>query len=96
MELRAENSPNLVVLQALWQLDIRYSRPSGTRMVCRAILVNVSFNNILIHTKKTCNVSAKIQAPGSRIHGTEGRKKPKFGRFACSVADRYPFNTHGR
>ena len=30
MERRAENSPNLGVLQALWQLDIRYSRPSGT------------------------------------------------------------------
>ena len=78
MELRAENSPNLVVLQALWQLDIRYSRPSGTRMVCRAISVNAAFNNFLIHTKKTCNASAKIQTSGSRIHGTESRKKPKL------------------
>ena len=32
MGMAAENSPNLVVLLALWQLDIRYSRPHGRQL----------------------------------------------------------------
>ena len=52
-------------------------------MVCRAIFVNVFF---IIHTNDTCNVSAKLQAPGSRIRGAGGRKQPKIGGFDGSVA----------
>ena len=68
------NSPNLVVLLALWQLDSRYSPPSGMVRLGRAIFDFFFY----IHFNDTSYVSAKLQASGSKTHGA---RRPKTAQI---------------
>ena len=91
MKLAAENSPNLMVFLALWQLDIRYSRPSG--MVCRAIFVNVFY--LHPYQQNSSDVSAKLQAQWIKNSWNWGPKTAQIWWFCGPVTARYPFNTYG-